>query len=138
MFIVRPPAPKIAAVSPNGFLVRSRTTGMILRAKMMSLAACKTRSLSFIVDIGWSASKRAVRSAISAAVIWLVFMDSPGEFGGAQGSRADRRHSVNKTRLGVARKPAAMPLAALRRGEVAAAPPLPDRALEHPAPRGVK
>src|SRR5260221_12990984 len=66
MNMVVPAAPVIGAVLPNGLLVGSRITGMILRAKMMSLAGCGTQSRSFDVDIGCRASKRAMRASSSS------------------------------------------------------------------------
>jgi len=73
-------------------LVRSSTIGMIFRAKMMSLAACATRSLSFIVDIGSSASKRAVRAAISALGVQPSRMRHAGVNGASRaGSHVEAR-----------------------------------------------
>src|SRR4029453_3060827 len=66
MNMVMPAAPYTGAWFPKGESVFSSTTGMILRAKMMSRAASGTRSLPFMVDMGSRRWKRATRSSISA------------------------------------------------------------------------
>ena len=55
MNIVVRAAPKIGANFPNGFFVSSRITGIIFRAKMMSIASCETPARSSVrVDISRS------------------------------------------------------------------------------------
>jgi len=62
---------------PKADWVRSSTTGISLRARMMSLAAWVTVVSFFMNSIGWSWAKRPVRDAISSRVIWMVSMASP-------------------------------------------------------------
>jgi len=61
---------------PKADWVRSSTTGISLRARMMSLAACETTVSFFMNSIGWSAAKRPVRASISSRLIWTVCMRS--------------------------------------------------------------
>jgi hypothetical protein len=69
---------------PNADWVRSSTTGISLRARMMSFAACETVVSFFMNSIGWSAVKRPVRLSISSRLICTVSMRS--SWGGAMSS----------------------------------------------------
>src|SRR6185295_6058748 len=62
----------MGASLPKADWVRSSTTGMSLRARMMSLAACDTVVSFFMNSMGWRCSKRPVRAAMSSRVIWMV------------------------------------------------------------------
>jgi hypothetical protein len=59
---------------PKADWVRSSTTGIRVRARMMSLAAWETVVSVFMNSMGWSAAKRPVRCSISCRLIWIVSM----------------------------------------------------------------
>src|SRR5258708_37783426 len=89
----------MGASLPKADWVRSSTTGMSLRARLMSLAACETVVSFFMNSMGWRCSKRPVRAAMSSRVIWMVCTMCLLGSGGLSGRRRAARSLYHRARL---------------------------------------